>query len=58
VLHAALQPGLGDAEVKAGLVALGQEHAPLQSLEAADKAFSAETAAYRAIALSINLQAQ
>ena len=57
-LHKALQAVLGDAEVKAGLVALGQDAAPLQTLDAADKAFAAETAAYRAMAKSINLQAQ
>lgn len=57
-LHKALQAVLGDAEVKSGLVALGQDAAPLQTLDAADKAFSAETSAYRAIAKSINLQAQ
>jgi hypothetical protein len=49
---------LGDAEVKTGLVALGQEPAPLQTLDAADKAFVAETVTYRAMAKSINLQPQ
>ena len=57
-LHKALQIVLGDAEVKAGMVALGQEISPLQSLDAADKAFAAETTAYRAIAKTINLQPQ
>jgi tripartite-type tricarboxylate transporter receptor subunit TctC len=57
-LHKALQTVLGDAEVKTSLVALGQDTAPLQTLEAADKAFVAETATYRAMAKSINLQPQ
>ena len=57
-LHKALQTVLGDPEVKAGMVALGQEVSPLQSLDAADKAFAAETAEYRAIAKAINLQPQ
>ena len=57
-LHKALQAVLGDAEVKASLVAMGQDVAPLQSLDAADKAFAAEAAQYRAIAKSINLQPQ
>ena len=58
VLHKALQAVLGDPEVKAGLVALGQDTAPLQTLEVANKAFVQETATYRAIANSINLQPQ
>ena len=57
-LHKALQTVLGDPDVKAGMVALGQEVSPLQSLDAADKAFTAETAEYRAIAKAINLQPQ
>ena len=57
-LHKALQTVLGDPDVKAGMVALGQEVSPLQSLDAADKAFAAETAEYRAIAKAINLQPQ
>ncbi len=57
-LHKALQAVLGDSEVKAGMVALGQEISPLQSLEVAQKAFVDETAEYRAIAKSINLQPQ
>lgn len=57
-LHKALQAVLGDAEVKSGLGALGQDTAPLQALEVADKAFIAETAAYRAMAKAINLQPQ
>ena len=57
-LHKALQSVLGDADVKAGMVALGQEISPLQSLAQADKAFSDEIADYRAIAKSINLQPQ
>lgn len=57
-LHKALQSVLGDAEVKTGMAALGQEISPLQSLDAADKAFASETAQYRAIAKAINLQPQ
>jgi len=57
-LHKALQAVLGDHDVKTGLVALGQEVSPLQSLDVAQKAFVDETAHYRAIAKSINLQPQ
>lgn len=57
-LHKALQTVLGDAELRAGLVAMGQEVAPLQTLDAADKAFAAEAATYRGIAKAINLQPQ
>jgi tripartite-type tricarboxylate transporter receptor subunit TctC len=57
-LHKALQQVLGDADVKSGLVVMGQDVAPLQSLDAADKAFAAEAVTYRAIAKSINLQPQ
>lgn len=57
-LHKALQATLGDAEVKSGLVALGQVPASLQSPAEADKAYSAEMAQYRAIAKAINLQPQ
>jgi tripartite-type tricarboxylate transporter receptor subunit TctC len=57
-LHKALQTVLGDADVKAGMVALGQELSPLQSLAQADKAYAEEIAQYRAIAKSINLQPQ
>jgi tripartite-type tricarboxylate transporter receptor subunit TctC len=57
-LHKAVQSVLGDADFKAGMVALGQELSPLQSLAQADKAFTDETAQYRAIAKSINLQPQ
>lgn len=58
VMHKALQSVLGDAEVRAGMAATGQELFPLQPLDAADKAYVAETAQYRAIAKSINLQPQ
>ena len=57
-LHKALQATLGDAEVKSGLVALGQVPASLQSPAEADRAYSAEMAQYRAIAKAINLQPQ
>jgi tripartite-type tricarboxylate transporter receptor subunit TctC len=57
-LYKALQATLNDAEVKSGLIALGQDVSPLQSLDAADKQFAAETQQFRAIARSINLQAQ
>jgi tripartite-type tricarboxylate transporter receptor subunit TctC len=57
-LHKAIQTVMADAEFKASIVALGQEMSPLQSLEAANKAFVDETAQYRAIAKSINLQPQ
>lgn len=57
-LHKALQNVLGDAEVRAGLVAIGQDVAPPQTLGAADQAFAAEAAHYRAIAKTIQLQAQ
>jgi tripartite-type tricarboxylate transporter receptor subunit TctC len=57
-LHKAIQTVMADAEFKASIVALGQEMSPLQSLEVANKAFVDETAQYRAIAKSINLQPQ
>jgi tripartite-type tricarboxylate transporter receptor subunit TctC len=57
-LHKALTQLLADPEVKAGLQALGAEPASPQSLDAASKAFADEAAQYRAIAKSINLQAQ
>jgi tripartite-type tricarboxylate transporter receptor subunit TctC len=57
-LHKAIQTTMADAEFKARIVALGQEMSPLQSLDAANKAFVDETAQYRAIAKSINLQPQ
>jgi tripartite-type tricarboxylate transporter receptor subunit TctC len=57
-LHKALVQVLGDAEVKTGLQALGAELAAPQSLDGASKAFADEAAQYRAIAKSINLQAQ
>lgn len=57
-LHKAIQATMSDAEFKARIVALGQEMSPLQSLDAASKAFVDETAQYRAIAKSINLQPQ
>jgi tripartite-type tricarboxylate transporter receptor subunit TctC len=57
-LHKAIQSVMVDPEFKASIVALGQEMSPLQSLDAANKAFSDETAQYRAIAKSINLQPQ
>jgi tripartite-type tricarboxylate transporter receptor subunit TctC len=58
VLHKAIQTVMVDPEFKASIVALGQEMSPLQSLDAANKAFTDETAQYRAIAKSINLQPQ
>ncbi len=57
-LHKAIQTTMADADFKARIVALGQEMSPLQSLDAANKAFADETAQYRAIAKSINLQPQ
>ncbi len=57
-LHKAIQSVMVDPEFKASIVALGQEISPLQSLDAANKAFADETAQYRAIAKSINLQPQ
>jgi tripartite-type tricarboxylate transporter receptor subunit TctC len=57
-LHKALQSVLGDADTRTGLIALGSVMSPVQSLAEADKAFAAETAQYRAIAKSINLQPQ
>jgi tripartite-type tricarboxylate transporter receptor subunit TctC len=58
VLHKAIQTVMVDPEFKASIVALGQEMSPLQSLDAANKAFTDETTQYRAIAKSINLQPQ
>ena len=57
-LHKAIQTTMVDAEFKARIVALGQEMSPLQSLDAANKAYVDETAQYRAIAKAINLQPQ
>ncbi len=57
-LHKALQKTLGDAELRNGLSAMGQETAPLQSLAEADAAYKAEVALYQRIARSISLQAQ
>ena len=57
-LHKAIQTVMADAEFKASIVALGQEMSPMQSLDAANKAFADETAQYRTIAKSINLQPQ
>jgi tripartite-type tricarboxylate transporter receptor subunit TctC len=58
VLHKALQAVLGDAEYINSAAALGQVTSPLQTLEVANKAYADETAQYRAIAKSINLQPQ
>jgi tripartite-type tricarboxylate transporter receptor subunit TctC len=57
-LHKAIQAVMVDTEFKGSIVALGQEISPLQSLDDANKAFADETAQYRAIAKSINLQPQ
>ncbi|HMS27690.1 MAG TPA: tripartite tricarboxylate transporter substrate binding protein [Burkholderiaceae bacterium] len=57
-MHKALQAVLGDAEYLNRMGALGQLASPLQSLDVANKAFVDETTQYRAIAKSINLQAQ
>ena len=57
-LHKAIQSVIGDAEFRSSMVAMGQETSSLQSLEVANKAFVDETAQYRAIAKSINLQPQ
>jgi tripartite-type tricarboxylate transporter receptor subunit TctC len=58
ILHKALQAVLGDQEYITSAAALGQVTSPLQTLEVANKAFVDETAQYRAIAKSINLQPQ
>jgi tripartite-type tricarboxylate transporter receptor subunit TctC len=57
-LHKAIQTVMADPEFKASIVAMGQEISPLQSLEAANKAFTDETAQYRAIAKAIKLEPQ
>ena len=57
-MHKAIQAVIGDAEFRASMVAMGQETSALQSLEVANKAFVDETAQYRAIGKSINLQPQ
>ena len=57
-LHKAIQTTLQDADFKTGILALGQVASPLQSLDAASKAYSDEITEYRAIAKSINLQPQ
>ncbi len=57
-LHKAIQSVMAGSEFKSSLVLQGQELSPLQSLEVANKAFVDETAQYRAIAKSINLQPQ
>jgi tripartite-type tricarboxylate transporter receptor subunit TctC len=57
-LHKAIQSVMVGSEFKSSLVLQGQELSPLQSLEVANKAFVDETAQYRAIAKSINLQPQ
>jgi tripartite-type tricarboxylate transporter receptor subunit TctC len=57
-LHKAIQTTMSDADFKARVIALGQEMSPLQSLEAANKAFADETAQYRAIAKAIKLEPQ
>jgi tripartite-type tricarboxylate transporter receptor subunit TctC len=57
-LHKAIQSVVVDTEFKNSMVTMGQETSPLQSLEVANKAFVDETAQYRAIGKSINLQPQ
>lgn len=57
-LHKAIQSVIGDAEFRSSMVTMGQETSPLQSLDVANKAFVDETAQYRAIGKSINLQPQ
>ncbi len=57
-LHKAIQSVIGDAEFRSSMVVMGQETSSLQSLDVANKAFVDETAQYRAIAKSINLQPQ
>jgi tripartite-type tricarboxylate transporter receptor subunit TctC len=57
-LHKAIQAVMVDPEVKVGIAGLGQEFGPLQSLDAASKAYTDEINQYRAIAKSINLQPQ
>jgi tripartite-type tricarboxylate transporter receptor subunit TctC len=57
-LHKAIQTTLQDPDFKTGILALGQVASPLQTLDAASKAYSDEINEYRAIAKSINLQPQ
>jgi tripartite-type tricarboxylate transporter receptor subunit TctC len=57
-LHKALQAVLGDPDYISSALALGQVTSPLQTLDAANKAFADETAQYRAIARSIKLEPQ
>lgn len=57
-LHKAIQSVIGDAEFRSSMVTMGQETSSLQSLDVANKAFVDETAQYRAIGKSINLQPQ
>ena len=57
-LHKAIQSVIGDAEFRSSMVVMGQETSSLQSLDVANKAFVDETAQYRAIGKSINLQPQ
>jgi tripartite-type tricarboxylate transporter receptor subunit TctC len=58
VLHKAITDTLGDPAVRAGLEANSQLVAKPLSLTAAQKAYADGTAQFRAIAKSINLQAQ
>jgi tripartite-type tricarboxylate transporter receptor subunit TctC len=57
-IHKAIQATLQDADFKLGIISLGQVASPLQSLDAASKAYTDEIVQYRAIAKSINLQPQ
>lgn len=57
-LHKALTQVLADAELKSSLTQLGAELAAPQSLDGANKAYTDETAQFRAIARAINLQPQ
>ena len=57
-LHKAIQTTLQDPDFKVGITALGQVASPLQTLDAASKAYTDEINEYRAIAKSINLQPQ
>ena len=57
-LHKAVTATLSDAEVKTGLVALGQSVAKPYTLDEAAKVYATNISAARAVAKTINLQAQ
>ncbi len=57
-LHKALAHLLADPEMQTTFQALGSGTAPVQSLDGAEKIYTAEIAQFRAIAKSVNLQPQ